>query len=74
MSRGSHRGPGNAAATITVTVAAAAILLFIVYLPGVPNGPLRDLRHAAMVHDVLVTTGMFSIMGLVADGRWTRSS
>jgi len=56
------------AATIAVTVAAAAILLFIVYsFRGVPNAVRYGIcAIAAMVHDVLVTTGMFSIMGLVA--------
>jgi len=56
------------AATIAVTVAAVAILLFIVYsFRGVPNAfRYGACAIAAMVHDVLVTLGLFSIMGLVA--------
>ncbi len=56
------------AATIAVIAAAAAILIFIIYsFRGVPNAVRYGVcAIAAMVHDVLVTTGLFSIMGLVA--------
>ncbi len=56
------------AATIAVIAAAGAILVFIVYsFRGVPNAFRYGVcAIAAMGHDILVTTGLFSIMGLVA--------
>ncbi|NPV09516.1 MAG: protein translocase subunit SecF [Anaerolineae bacterium] len=56
------------AASIAVVVGAIAILAFIVIaFRGVPNAFRYGVcAIAAMVHDVLVTTGLFSIMGLVA--------
>ncbi len=56
------------AATIAVIVGAFAILAFIVFaFRGVPNAFRYGVcAIAAMLHDVLVTIGLFSIMGLVA--------
>ena len=56
------------AAMIAVVVGSFAILLFIIVaFRGVPKAFRYGVcAIAAMVHDVLVATGLFSIMGLVA--------
>lgn len=56
------------AATIAIIVGAFAILAFIIVaFRGVPNAFRYGVcAIVAMVHDILVTTGLFSLMGLFA--------